>query len=189
MLDGLFWRELKKYLTDKDYLRQQAQEWLTSEMNQNQTNALEKERLKEQITKAREEQERYAKAYGVETLDFEQFKDLMRESKRKVEELEKRLDELSIAISGHVINPEQLDTLCKEAVKVIKNLNFDDKKRLIGDIIDKVTVHVDGRVEALGHLPLFAQSWDSKPNVTQELGLYATGRNYRAPECWKVHAI
>lgn len=188
-MDGLFWRELRTYLTDKDYLRVQAEEWLTSEINHNKTSALENEKLLRQIDKAKEEQERYARAYGAETLDFEQFKDLMKESRKKAEVLGRRLNELSEAANKEVINPKQLDRLCEEAKKVVDNFNLDDKKRLIGDIIDKVTVHTDGRVETLGHLPLFAQSWDNKLNVTQELGLYAASWNCWFTKRWEKHFV
>ena len=75
--DGLFWRELRKYLTDKDYLRDQIQEFLVSDMNQNKLSTFEKEKLREQVLNGKEEQDRYARAYGTATLDFEQFKELM----------------------------------------------------------------------------------------------------------------
>ena len=187
VMDGLFWQELKKYLTDKDYLRKQAEEWLISDMNQNQTITFEREKLQEEITKSKNEQDRFARAYGTGTLDFEQFKDLMKESKNKVEGCQKRLKELFEVANKESIGADQLDRVCEEAKKIIHDLNFDDKKGLVGDIIDKVTVHEDGRVETLGHLYLFANSWDNKMSVTQELGLYATSRNCRSSQCGEVH--
>ncbi len=189
IVDGLFWRELQKYLTDKDYLRKQAEDWLVSEMNQNQVTVQEKEKLTEQMTKAKEEQSRYAKAYGAGSLDFDQFQELMKESKKKVGGWKTRLGGLIEEIDGVTVNSEQLDLLCEEAKKVVETIDFSDQKKLIGDIIDKITVHETGRVETLGHLPLFAHKLGQQNEDFQGVGLYAASRNCRSSKRGKVNTV
>ena len=44
-------------------------------------------------------------------------------------------------------------------------------------------------VMALGHLFLFAHSWDNETRDLQELGQYATSRNSRVSECREIDAV
>ncbi len=49
----------------------------------------------ELITKANEEKKRYAKAYGEQALDFDQFKELTNEVNKKIMLYERQLKDLS----------------------------------------------------------------------------------------------
>lgn len=189
VMDGLFWLKLREYLLNKDFLRQQAEQWLTTQMRHSQINSDEKEKLSDLINKTKDEQTRYSHAYGEGALDFEQFSGLMKESKKKAEGYQKRLNTITEAIDGIKIDKDQLDLLCKEAEEVVKKYEFANKKQLINDIIDQVSVSEMGLVKTRGHLPLFAQSWDSKPNVTQELEMYAASRNSRTAKRREIDAF
>ena len=58
-------------------------EWSESRNDTTEFIKKEKDRLLELITQVKEEELRYAKAYGGQTLEFDQFKLLTQETKRK----------------------------------------------------------------------------------------------------------
>ncbi|MEM3112570.1 MAG: hypothetical protein QXY90_05975 [Candidatus Anstonellales archaeon] len=123
----------------------------------------EKDRLAGFIEKIGEEEKRYAKAYGTGTLEFEQFKDLMREAKKKKLIYQKQLDELNQKITQEGIDPFQLDEIIEEAKRAIAKLDFENKFMVIRDIIDKIIVKGGRTVEVYGHLPLFAVNMGYEP--------------------------
>jgi len=79
--------------------------------------------------------------------------ELARATKRKKEGYQKQLNELKAKVLLEVVNIEA-DELCNEAKKVIKNLDFYDKKNFIRDIIEKVIIKERREVEVLCHIPL-----------------------------------
>lgn len=52
----------------------------------------------------------------------------------------------------------EVDELLSEVMRIIKNIDFSDKFRVIRDIIDKVTVTERSGAEICAHLPLIFTS-------------------------------
>lgn len=155
LLDGLFWRELVKYLNDGRLLKKSAVQWLKLDNEIRDYDKDEESKIEGELNKIHEEEMRYAKAFGVGALDFEQFKGLMKETKRKKALYQAQIEGLNRKIKNENIGENQLDELCEEAKRVIKELDYNNKKELIRDTIDKVTLFDNGRVEVNGHVSLF----------------------------------
>lgn len=161
-LDTSLWKELVAFLKNPNLIKKQAEEWLRLQIDTD-VDKQEKERLANLIDKSMEEEKRYAKAYGEGTLEFEQFRELMRDAKKKRLLLEEELNSLNIKINHEGIDLIQLEELIEEAKRVIKSLNFDNKFQLIRDIIDRCIVKGGNTVEVIGHLPLFAVNMGYEP--------------------------
>ena len=71
---------------------------------------------------------------------------------------------------------QSITGLVEEAKKIISNLDFSDKFRVIRDIIDKVIVTERSGAEVLCHLPLTA-------TITEKLGYEPERRNCRSSKC------
>lgn len=56
-----------------------------------------------------------------------------------------------------------VNELCTEAMVVLQNQNQIEKKKLVHDIIDKVTFYDKGEVRVEGHIPQFAQKLGYEP--------------------------
>lgn len=171
ILDTLLWKELLKILTKPSLLKEQAEKWLKVQID-NDFISKEKTRLCEMIQKIEEEEERYAKAYGAGTLDFEQFQGLMKGTKRRKLPLERQLKALDDRISQESLSIGAHE-LVEEAKKVLQTLDLGNKIQVVRDIIDKVIIKERSLVEVWAHVPLY----DLK------LGYEPTSRDRRSSEC------
>ena len=172
VLDSLVWRELKKRLFSYSLMRKYAEKWLKSFSMVSSEDLLERQRLTESITKTDEEASRYSKAYGANTLEFEQFQDLMKDVKKRKISYQKQLADLANK-SAQITAKIGVDELVEEVMKIIKGIDFGDKFKTIRDIIDKIIVSERSGVEIWAHLPL-------PVTITEKLGYEPQYRDSRA---------
>jgi len=158
LTDGFLWTNLQKFLSDKDQMRVQAKKWLMSEHMRGSADQSEREKITHQITALEEEKLRYTKAYGNGTIEEEQLKVLLRELDKKVLSAQTRIKSLDTTIVSSVVDDGLVDKLCEEAMVVLQSQTQSEKKKLIQDIIDKVTFYDKGVVRVEGHIPQFAQN-------------------------------
>ncbi len=141
-------------------------------------------KIQEQIDRLTEEANRYAKAYGSGGMEFDQYMELAKATKRKKEGYQKQLDELKARVSPEVVNVE-VDELCNEAKKVVGSLDFYNKKNLIRDIIEKIIIKERSEVEVLCHIPLPQLALTS----TEKLGHEPIGWDSWVAQCRQKHAF
>ena len=142
---------------------------------------LEKRRLAEMIGKTKEEENRYSRAYGTGSLEFDQFQDLMKEAKKRKTAYQRQLADLADRSAKLAVDIDT-DELVEEAQKVIKSLDFSDKYKIIRDVIDKVVVSERSGAEVWAHLPLPAI-------ITEKLGYEPQRRDRGAAERGEVHFV
>lgn len=166
-------------MSDKKQIREQATEWLKTEMVNDSTDQREKQRLTSLLQKTKEEELRYARAFGNGSIDEEQLKMLATELKKKTISYEAQLREIADVTYDGIIDDKTIDALCDEAQRVLQSETQPDKKKLVQDIIDKVIIFDEGKVRVEGHVPQF----------TQYMGYELTHRNRWARQCGEVHII
>lgn len=181
ILDSVVWKMLKKKLFSYSIMKKYAEKWLKSISILNSEDVYEKQRLNEMIDKTLEEENRYSKAYGVETLEFEQFQDLMKDCKKRRLTYQKQLSELTNKTAQINIQIE-VDELLSEVMRIVKSIDFTDKFRIIRDIIDKVIVTERSGAEICGHLPL-------PVIITEKLGYGLERRDSGVAKCRQVYAF
>ena len=176
ILDFTVWRELQKRLTSYPLLLKYAEKWLKTHSTLSNEDTLEKQRLLEILTKLNEEEGRYSKAYGANTLEFQQFQELMKDAKKRKISYNKQLDDLSskTAKTNFPIKPEEL---VEESQKIIEDFDFANKFRVVQDIIHKVIVSERSGAEVWAKLPLPA-------TITEKLGYESQRRTSRTSKCW-----
>ncbi len=181
LLDAMVWRETKSHLTNYSLIRKYAERWIKSQLSINSEHSLEKQKLLDEIEKINDEETRYSKAYGAGSLDFEKFQELMKDAKKRKLSYNKQL--AKFADKSTEINIEiDVNDLVEEAKRIITNLDFTDKFKVVRDIISKVIVSERSGAEIWIHLPLPA-------TITEKLGYEPERRN-----CWfakrgEVHAF
>lgn len=181
VLDSMVWKALKKKLFSYPIMKKYAEKWLKSISILNSEDVLEKQRLNEMIGKTLEEETRYSKAYGVATLDFEQFQDLMKDCKKRRLSYQKQLSELSNETAQINIQIE-VDELLVEVMRIVKSIDFTDKFRAVRDIIDKVIVTERSGAEICAHLPL-------PVTITEKLGYEPQRRDSRFAQCGEIYTF
>lgn len=181
VLDFMVWQNLKKKLFNPSIVKKYAEKWLKSMSVLNTEGVLEEKRLNELIKIADGEEDRYSKAYGVGTFEFEKFQDLMKDVKRRKLSYRKQLLELANKSARMNIQIE-VDELVEEAMKIIKKIDFSDKFRVIRDIIDKVIVTERSGAEVWAQLPL-------PVTIAEKLGYEPQRGNSRIAKCREINSL
>jgi len=181
VLDGMVWHELKKKLFDYSIMKKYADKWLQSFSMTSSEDLLERQRLLEIIKKVEDEENRYSRAYGAGTLEFEQFQNLMNDAKKRKLAYQKQVTDL-LCKNEKINLPIQADELAHEAMEVVKNIDLADKFKVVRDIIDKVIVSERSGAEVWAHLPLPVQ-------ITEKLGYGLERRDCRITKCGEEHAV
>jgi len=178
MLDGFLWMELQKFLSDPSQLKEQANNWLKDQSVSTSHLDSEISKISKNIEKAKEEKMRYTRVYGSGDLDFDQFETLSKELEKKVYSYNQQIKELSDSAVKINYGENDVDTLCCEATIVLENMDKDDQKRIIHDIIDHVVIYDKGEIEVKGHIPF-----------TQKMGYETIYRNRRSSQRRQINSF
>jgi site-specific DNA recombinase len=177
VLDTIVWDELVKVMTEPELLKKCATDWMRLQV-QNDLDEEDKNRLNNLVQNVVDEEKRYAKAYGSGTLEFEQFQELIKESKKKKALYKKQLAEIESKSSPEALDIST-DELIEEAKEVLKTFDFSNKVQVVRDIIEKVIIKNEKEVEIWAHLPL---------NL-RKLGYEPQDRNRRIAECRQINIV
>jgi len=155
VLDIQLWNELVKFISNPELLTKYAKEWLKSQGNSNDQSGENGQRLQGLIEGVHEEEMRYAKAYGIGSLDFDQFRQLMKELKGKKAKYLSQLEELNNSQQENVEEYE-LNDICGEAMKMLKSLDLTNKYKTVRDLVEKIIIKERRLVEVWGYIPLYS---------------------------------
>ena len=162
ILDNMVWNELMGFVKNPVLLRKKIEEVLRERKNRT-VFKQEYQRLEGLISKIDEEEQRYAKAYGAGTLDFEQFRDLVKETKNKKKNIQDKIRNLKADNKDEGLDEIQVDDVCREANQVLNRIDYTDKARSVKTLIEKITIKKGGWVNLCGHIPLFIQKLGDEP--------------------------
>jgi hypothetical protein len=135
-------------------------------------------KLLELINKVKEEETRYAKAYGAQTFEFDQFKELVSETKKKKSLYQTQLEELDKKNTLAETDCD-IDEICQEATRGLQSADQNNKIQLVRELVEKVTIKKSGEVEVIGHI--------SQP--TQNMGYHHGNRHRRPPKRRQINTI
>ena len=152
VLDKVFCNELGAYLTDPTNINKIAEDYLKAQAI-DESEDRERQKLHESITKLKEEEARYIKAYGEAEIDFEQFKEMKRGVNKRIKALEDDLIRLNEQVKDINIDNVELKEFCQEVKEVLGSLNYPTKSLLIQDLIDKIVLKgYKNEVDVYGYL-------------------------------------
>lgn len=177
ILDTMLWKKLRERMMDPKLLKKAIDEYLRIQAN----NSVDTEytRLLSLESKLDDEEKKYAQLYGTGSLQFKNYQDLNKDIEKRRESLEQQLHIIKNRKMDDAIDIEP-EELYNEAKSVVKTIDFNDKHKVIRDVVDKVTIKERSGVEVWAHIPLPA---------IQKLGYEPIGRNCRVTKCWQVHII
>lgn len=179
LADRGLWQNLEKFLNDKGQMREQARKWLVKEQSSSTVGQSERKRLELQLVGLDNEKLRYTKTYGNGTIEEAQLKLLLRELDKKKSSLQIRIKDLESEMFVSRVDDDLVDKLCKEGMQVLKQQTQNEKKKLVQDIISKVTFYDKGVVQVEGYIPQFAHKMGYEPKR----------RNSRITKCGEEYAV
>lgn len=154
-------------------LKNQAEMWTDLESRRDTQTIHEINRVKESLGRIQQEEERYIRAYGTGTMEFEVFQGIIKEVKQRKSSYSEQLTALNEKLQEKA-NSGVVEELYQEAIEVIKSLETADKTRIIRDLIEKVTIEANNTVKVWAHIP----------RTTEKVGFKNGDRNCRLTQCW-----
>jgi len=181
LLDKKVWQELKKFITEPKALRKHAETYLKT-LSTADNSTKDKQGLRDLIVKVKEEEKRYARAYGDKMLDSEQFEELMQDARQRRTSYSTQLKELEEKEVSTDVDDEYITAFCQEVEKTLKSLDTSEEQRIVRDLVEKVTVIDNKNVEVCGQIPL-------PVNSSLKLLLQNADRNRRPTKRGKIHSF
>lgn len=126
------------------------------------------------VSKLDDEEKKYAQLYGTGSLQFKNYQDLNKDVENRRESLGQQLHIIKNRKMDDAIDIEP-EELYNEAKSVVQTIDFNDKHKVVRDVIDKITIKERSGVEVWAHIPL--------PSI-QKLGYEPISRNCRVTKCW-----
>jgi len=155
--DDLAWRKISQLMSSPESLRRQIQRWLEKRQSKVERADVDADFMKREIVRARNEEDRYNKAYGVGLLSIDQLREYTLPVHEKISLLEAQLAKASTnATAAAEINPpsrEQIEKFAAKATTMLKHLNFEAKRAIVRSIVERCVISRD-ELRINGYIPL-----------------------------------
>ncbi len=157
IVDTLVWQKLAMIMSSSELLSQQIKRLLGNKRSKMDISAIDIEVVKKSILKLKNEEERYTKAYGTGLISMEKLKEYIAPLRDKIFSLEAQIVQAQKE-TGRINEftlPKENDIkiFAQKAVKVLQNLNFEAKRGIILNVVDKV-IGIKTELRVMGYLPV-----------------------------------
>lgn len=197
VLDNLVWSNVKDLLQQPQLVFEQAKKWQEGSSPLQ----IRIEALDQRLTKLDENEIRYAKMYGEGVMSEHIYKEHVAD----IQETRKRIHNEKTAINDEMMNKPKipLNELVEGVIKLVEDLDFDNKKKLIQKLVKKV-VATKQEVSVWGLIPIFAtgntnesdRNYEANDKTQcinndnqSEVGLDVKHRNCGVAECRQVYPV
>lgn len=157
LTDSLVWEEIAAMMSSPKLLLGQAERWVNHSQNRNQNSTVDIEITKKEIGKLKEQETRFAKAYGSGVISIEQLKEYTDPLRERVivfeNQLSRALQEKQQANQYVLPDKVEVERLAQKATEKLGDLSFDVKKAIVGNLIAKVVGNKEELVVS-GFIPL-----------------------------------
>jgi len=140
--DSLVWSEIVRLMSSPGLLSAQIKRWIAAQKNIIKTPGAGIDATQKEITKLRQQEQRYINAYGEGVISLEQFKEYTFPIKEKIASFENQIRKINKEQEqiNEIRVPEkgELENFVQKASIALKNLSFGSKKSIINSIIEKV---------------------------------------------------
>ena len=155
--DNLVWQKIKQTMSSPDLLIKQIQRWVKNRSKQVPSSTINVDSVRNEITKLKQQQERYAQAYGAGAFSIEQLKEYSMPVKEKISLLENQIAKAETEMVNmnqiKLAENSEVESLTTTMLKGLKNLNFQAKKAIVDVIIDKVVANKQ-ELHVWGFIPI-----------------------------------
>lgn len=158
ILDPLVWEKTTELMSSPELLTKQVERWINNQNNGNYTSVINTEETRKEISKLKDQEGRYAKAYGSGVITIEQLKEYLAPVKEKISLFENQIANADLENQkiGEKTLPKlsEIETFTQKVSKALSNnLNFSSKKDIIRTVIDRV-VGTRERLQVYGYIPI-----------------------------------
>jgi site-specific DNA recombinase len=182
IVDPLVWKKTKELMSSPKLLLKQIERWRDNQKKGICPSIINTEETKKEIFKLKDQEDRYAKAYGAGVITIEQLKEYLAPVKEKIFSFENQIAkaDLESQQGGIKTFPElnQIEAFTQKTSKALSgNLSFDSKKAIIRNIIDRV-VGTRENLQVYGYIP-----------VESNINVFTINRNRRSAKRREIDVI
>ena len=138
------------------------------------------ESLEKKVIKLKDEEDRYNKAYGAGLISIEKLKEYSTSVRENISLLESQIAKIKTEREqANTFLPtfQEIKEFAKEAGEAIQNLNFEEKRAIIRDVIEKV-VGTQQELQIKGQIAI---------NTINHVAFCSIHRDSRPAECGEIH--
>ena len=169
IVDSLVWKGICELMSSPELLNKQIERWYNCRENRKYAPVINYDETKMKISKLKDQESRFLKAYAIGAINVEQLKEYLGPIKEKItnfkNQISKSKSESDSIIEMKLPEKSQIEIFSNKTAEVIKNLNFIVKKAIVRNVIDKVVV-VNGELQVYGFIP-----------VTSDVNVFTDYRN------------
>jgi site-specific DNA recombinase len=182
IVDPLVWKKTKELMSSPKLLLKQIERWRDNQKKGICPSIINTEETKKEIFKLKDQEDRYAKAYGAGVITIEQLKEYLAPVKEKIFSFENQIAkaDLESQQGGIKTFPElnQIEAFTQKTSKALSgNLSFDSKKAIIRNIIDRV-VGTRENLQVYVYIP-----------VESNINVFTINRNRRSAKRREIDVI
>lgn len=180
-LDQMAWEQVTRLLQNPNLIKKQVDIYLKKTKVQKDMGKISKEKLETELKRLLDEEKRYIKVYTSGLVNFDQLKSQLKEIKEKKEVIEQEIKNYKVAVISPSFDISQVDNLSQKVSEVIKSLSLDEKRFILQNIVNQVTVGDSNKVVINGGIPLESEA--------QNAWLWYANRDCWVAECGEIYLI
>jgi site-specific DNA recombinase len=156
--DRLVWNGISSLMASPELLKSQIQRWANNQHAVADSSGLNSQFLMTEITKLKNQEERYNRAYGSGLFSLDQLKEYAIPVREKVSLYESQIlkSEQDARNLGSTPLPDEkeIESFAKQASDAMANLSFEAKRGIVLNVVEKVVGTNKGNLQVYGFIPL-----------------------------------
>jgi site-specific DNA recombinase len=155
--DALVWDQLVRLMSSPDLMRNQAERWMAKGSRNLHGPRADLAAIEMELEKLRDEQNRYAKAYGAGLFGLDQLKEYAAPVKARIRNLENQIANARsneiVSVEPSLPEPHEVDGFAEHAGGKLEGLNFEGRRAIVLRVVNKV-VGTQEKLNVTGCLPI-----------------------------------
>jgi site-specific DNA recombinase len=139
--DEKIWNMLQELITNEQILKAHIQKKIEYKNSQPQHNESDIKNIEVLLSKMKEQEDRYVKAYGMGLITIEQFQQNVLPLRKQIEQKQKEIIQLEIKHEqpiNDVVTENDIKSIAERFKSSLQNIPFVVKKKIIDKIIDRI---------------------------------------------------
>lgn len=159
--DEMIWHKMTQLMSSPELLLKQAERWLNNQNTKPRGSTINVESTKKEILKLKEQEDRFAKAYGAGVISIEQLKEYSIPLKEKIASFENQITKAKLEVE-HLNDtglPEtnEIKSFAENASKTLPGLDFKARQGIIRNVVEKVIgnrqeLQVNGYIQLISNV-------------------------------------
>ena len=169
IVDTLVWQRIAKLMSSTELLVKQAECWFNNQNKGTRTSVINIEETKREIAKLKDQEDRYAKAYGASAITIDQLKEYTFPLKEKISSFNNQIttaqSESERINEATIPQLNEIEAFTQKAQQMLRDLKFQPKQAIVRNVVDRV-IGSRTELQVYGFIPIeninvFIINWDS----------------------------